>query len=138
MTSSNQINFINPAGLHKNPAYSQAIVVTGAVKTIYVGGQNSIDAAGAVIGKGDFKAQVEQTLKNLRLALEGGGARPEDVIKWNIYVVDGQSFQEGFEVFQRVWGKPSNPPIITGIYVAGLTNPDYLVEIDAIAVVSEQ
>lgn len=129
------VQYISPEGLHKNPAYSQAIVVSGGAKTIYVGGQNSVDASGAIVGKGDFKAQVEQTLKNLKIVLEAGGAKPENVIKWNIYVVQGQSFKDGFEAFQKVWGNQPNPAITTGVYVAGLSNPDFLVEIEAVAVI---
>ncbi len=54
------VRHLNPDGLHKNPAYSQAVVVNGNVKTVYVGGQNAVDAAGAVVGKGDIGAQTEQ------------------------------------------------------------------------------
>jgi enamine deaminase RidA (YjgF/YER057c/UK114 family) len=131
----NSVQYVNPEGLHKNPAYSQAIVVSGTAKTVYVGGQNSIDASGAVVGKGDLKAQVEQILKNLKIALESSGAGPENIVKWNIYVVEGQPIQAGFEAFQRAWGTQPHPPVITAVYVAGLGNPDFLVEIDAVAVV---
>jgi enamine deaminase RidA (YjgF/YER057c/UK114 family) len=129
------VQYINPDGLHKNPAYSQAIVVSGAAKTVYVGGQNAVDASGAVIGKGDIKTQTEQVFKNLQIALEAGGAKLENVVKWNIYIVEGQPIEPGLEVFQRVWGNRPNPPVITGVYVSKLANPDFLVEIDAVAVV---
>jgi enamine deaminase RidA (YjgF/YER057c/UK114 family) len=129
------VQYINPDGLHKNPAYSQVIVVNGLAKTVYVGGQNAVDASGAVIGKGDLKAQTEQVFKNLQIALEAGGAKLENVVKWNIYVVEGQPIEPGLEVFQRVSGNRPNPPVITTVYVAKLANPDFLVEIDAVAVV---
>jgi enamine deaminase RidA (YjgF/YER057c/UK114 family) len=108
------------------------------VKTVYVGGQDAVDASGAIIGKGDLKAQTEQILKNIQAALAAGGAQLEHVIKWNIYVLQGQSLQEGFEAFQRIWGnRPHHPPAITVLYVAGLAHPDFLAEMDAIAVVPE-
>lgn len=131
------VQFINPAELVKNPAFSNVAVVTGNVKTVYVGGQDAIDAAGNIVGKGDLGAQTEQVLKNLRAALAAAGAGPEHVVKWNIYILQGQSIQEGFEAFQRVWGMPANPPLITGVFVAALAHPDFLVEMDAIAVVPE-
>jgi hypothetical protein len=53
-------------------------------------------------------------------------------------VVAGQPLQVGFGVFQRVWGQRPNPPAITGMYVAGLANPAFLAEIDAVAVVPDQ
>jgi enamine deaminase RidA (YjgF/YER057c/UK114 family) len=79
-----RVQHLNPEELHKNPAYSQAVVTTGNIKTVYVGGQNAVNASGEVIGKGDIAAQAEQIFKNLKTALAAGGARLEHVIKWNI------------------------------------------------------
>jgi enamine deaminase RidA (YjgF/YER057c/UK114 family) len=132
------VQHLNPAGLHKNPAYSQAVAVSGNTKTIYVGGQNAVDASGNIVGKGDLRVQTEKALRNLEAALAAGGAKLEHVIKWNVYVVQGQSLQAGFEAFQTVWGHRSNPPVISGLFVTALAHPDYLVEIDAIAVVPQQ
>lgn len=132
------VQHLNPDGLHKNPAYSQAVVVAGGVRTVYVGGQNAVDAAGKVVGKGDVKAQTEQVLRNVETALAAAGAKLEHVIKWNVYMVQGQSLAPGFEAFQRAWGSRPNPPIVTMSFVAGLANPDFLVEIEATAVVPQQ
>ena len=137
ITPIGQVQYINPDTLNKNPAFSNVIVVIGSAKTLYVGGQNAVDASGTIVGKGDIKAQTEQVLKNIQAALLAGGAQLEHVIKWNLYVVQGQPLQEGFEVFQRVWGRRPNPPAISMAFVAGLANPDFLVEMDAIAVVPE-
>ncbi|HET6752148.1 MAG TPA: RidA family protein, partial [Actinomycetes bacterium] len=49
--------------------------------------------------------------------------------------VDGQDFGPGYAAFQRVWGDQPNPPVITAAVVKGLAHPDFLVEMDAIAVV---
>jgi enamine deaminase RidA (YjgF/YER057c/UK114 family) len=131
------VQHLNPDTLHKNPAYSQAVVTTGNVKTVYVGGQNAVDASGAVVGKGDMAAQTEQILKNVEAALAAGGAKLEHVIKWNIYVVQGQPIQPAFEVYQRIWGNRAGPPLVTMAFVSGLASPDFLAEIEAIAVVPE-
>jgi enamine deaminase RidA (YjgF/YER057c/UK114 family) len=112
-------------------------VVTGTVKTVYVGGQDAVDATGNIVGKGDIKAQTEQVLKNIQTALAAGGAGLEHIIKWNLYVVHGQSLQAGFEAFQQFWGKRPNPPLISFVFVTGLAHPDFLVEMDAIAVVPQ-
>ncbi len=133
-----QVQHINPDGLSKNPAFTNAIAVTGPVRTIYIGGQDSVDAAGKIVGKGDMKQQTEQVLINLQLALQAGNAQLEHIIKWNIYVVQGHPIQPAFEVFQRVWGRRPNPPAITVMFVSGLANPDFLVEMDAIAIVPEK
>jgi enamine deaminase RidA (YjgF/YER057c/UK114 family) len=129
------VQHLNPETLHHNPAFSQAVAVSGAVKTVYIGGQNAVDASGTIIGRGDIGAQTEQVLLNLQAALAAGGASLEHVIKWNIYLVQGQPLQPGFAVFQRVWNRRPNPPAISMVMVAGLANPDYLIEMDAIAVV---
>jgi enamine deaminase RidA (YjgF/YER057c/UK114 family) len=135
--SDGQVQYLNPETLNKNPAFTNVVVVSGHVKTVYVGGQDAVDASGAIVGKGDLRAQTEQILKNIQAALAAGGARLEHVVKWNVYVVQGQSLQEGFEVFQRIWGNRSHPPAISGMFVAGLAHPDFLAEMDAIAVVPE-
>jgi enamine deaminase RidA (YjgF/YER057c/UK114 family) len=132
-----EVKYINPDSLPKNPAFTNVITVTGPVKTVYVGGQDAVDASGTIVGKGDLKAQTEQILKNIQAALSAAGAQPEHVVKWNIYVLQGLSVEEGFAAFQSVWGNPPNPPIITVVFVAGLGHPDFLAEIDAIAVVPE-
>lgn len=132
------VQHLNPDGLHKNPAYSQAVTVSGNARTIYVGGQNAVNASGNIVGKGDLSMQTEKALRNLETALAAGGAGLEHVVKWNVYVVHGQSVQAGLEAFQKVWGQRSNPPAISVLFVAALALPDFLVEIDAVAVVPGQ
>ena len=136
------VRYVDPEGLNKNPAFTNVVVVEGPVRTVYVGGQDSVDASGNIVGKGDVAAQTEQVLANVRAALANvraalaaGGAGPEHVIKWTLLVVEGVSLQEGFSAFQRAWVATPNPPAITMAYVAGLANPEFLVEMDAIAVV---
>lgn len=131
----NEVEYLNPDGLHKNPAFTQAVVVASNMTTIYVGGQNAVDNNGNLVGKNDIGAQTEKALRNLETALKAGGAELHNVIKWNVYIVAGQSVQIGFAAFQKVWGQRPNPPVITGIFVAALAHPDFLVEIDAVAVV---
>jgi enamine deaminase RidA (YjgF/YER057c/UK114 family) len=133
-----RVQYLNPEGLHKNSAYTQAVAVSGNVTTIYVGGQNAVDASGNIVGKGDLGAQTVQALRNLETALAAGGAGLQHVVKWNVYIVQGQSAREGFEAFQKVWGERPNPPAISGLFVAGLARPDFLVEIDAVAVVPQE
>lgn len=137
MTTTAQVQYINPETLNRNPAFTNVVVVTGPVKTIYVGGQDAVDASGAIVGKGDLKAQTEQVLKNIQLALAAGGAQLEHIVAWNLYIVQGQSLRAGFEAFQRVWGNRPNPPAITGLFVSALAHPDFLVEMNAIAVLPQ-
>lgn len=137
MAEPGRVEHINPAGMHRNPAFTQVVAVTGPAKTVYVGGQDAVNAQGIVVGEGDIAAQTEQVMANMQTALAAAGASLEHVVKWTLHIVAGQPLGPGFAVFQRVWGDRPNPPTITAAFVAALANPAFLVEMDAIAVVPE-
>jgi enamine deaminase RidA (YjgF/YER057c/UK114 family) len=130
-----RITHLNPDGLPSNPAFSQAVVVQGPVRTIYVGGQNAVTADGTIDGD-DIATQTTRALRNLELVLQAAGAELADVVSWTIYVVDGQPLEPGFGAFQQVWSREDAPPAISAAFVAGLANPAFLVEISAVAVVA--
>lgn len=134
-TADGRVEFLNPDGLHRNPAFSNVAVVSGPVRTIYIGGQDAVDTEGNIVGIGDIATQTEQVLRNLRTALEAADAGPEHVVKWNVLIVEGEDFRAGYTAFQRTWGDRPDPPVITAAVVKGLAHPDFLVEMDAIAVV---
>ncbi|MCI3241508.1 MULTISPECIES: RidA family protein [Streptomyces] len=127
------VRHINPDGLHRSPAFSQAVVVEQPAKTIYIGGQNGVDAEGKVVGP-TVGEQARQAFRNLATILESEGASLANIVHWTIAVVDGHSFDEGVAAFQEVWNRDDPPPAITVHVVAGL-GPGFLVEIDAVAVV---
>ncbi len=129
------VQHLNPEGLPRNPAFSQAVSVSGAHKVVYIGGQNAVDGSEAIVGKGDLATQTRQVFRNLEAVLAAAGARLEHVVKWNIMVVAGQPIPSAFQVFQEEWDSKANPPAISVSIVAGLANPDFLIEIDAVAVV---
>ena len=134
---SNKVQYLNPDGLSKNPAFSQVVTTQGKGMTIYVGGQDAVDAKGAIVGKGNIAEQTEQVMKNLQTALAACGATFDNLVKLTIYIVQGQDIRLGFQASQKYLGKVANPPAISGLFVVALANPDYLVEIDAIAFVPE-
>lgn len=131
------VSYVNPDNLMKPQGFTQVVSVGCLNKTIYIGGQNSVDKDGNIIGKDNIKHQAEQILFNIEEALKSVDAELENIIKWNVYVKQGQDPMSAFEVFQRKWGNRPNPPAVTVIYVAGLAYSDYLMEMDAIAVVPE-
>jgi 2-iminobutanoate/2-iminopropanoate deaminase len=126
-----KITHINPDGLHKNPAFSQAVVAEGG-KTMYIGGQNGVLPDGKMAGN-TLAAQTEQALKNMLEILKSVGAAQKNVVKQTIFVAKGQDIKEGFAATQKVWG--NFPTAITFVFVEALGVPGALVEIDAIAVV---
>ena len=122
------ITHINPATLHKNPAFSQGVLAEG--RTLYIGEQNGTDAEGVI--SGDFGAQTRQALQNVLAVLAEVGADQTAVAKLTIYFKVGESVQEGFAASGDVWGM--NPTAITVIPVPALGRPEALVGIEAIAV----
>ena len=135
---SNKVQHINPEGLSKNPAFSQIVTTQGNGKTIHIGGQDAVNSNGEIIGKGDIATQTEQVMKNLQTALLACGATFDHLVKLSIYMVQGQNLYSGFQVSQKYLGHLENPPAISVLIVAGLAHPDFLVEIDATAFISEE
>lgn len=131
------VQFLQPAGLHQNDAYTNVIVVTGAVKTLYIGAQGALDTAGHLVGQGDIGAQTEQVMNNLQTALSAAGAGLEHVIKWTIYIAQGQPLQAAFAAGMRAWGDHPHLPANTVLVVAALVPADFLIAIEAIAVIPE-
>jgi 2-iminobutanoate/2-iminopropanoate deaminase len=127
-----KITHINPDTLHKNPSFTQVVTVEGLAKTIYVGGQNAVNTAGEIVGE-DLATQTEQAIQNVVRALTEAGATQKDVVKLTIYIVQGQPLEKAFAASQKVWGW--NPTTMTVLFVTGLANPQFLVEIEAIAAV---
>src|SRR5262245_48327125 len=120
---------VNPEGLHRSPAFSQAVVVEQPSKTIYISGQNGVDADGKVVGR-TLREQASQAFRNLATVLESEGATLANIVHWRIAVVEGHAFDEGVAAFQQAWNPADPPPAITVLVVAGL-GPEFLVEIDA-------
>lgn len=132
-----KIELINPANMVKPRGYSHAISVSGNHRTVYIGGQNAIDENGNLVGKGNLGEQTEQVLANMEKILKSVGAKLDNIVKFNIHILHGQNPQEGFMAFHKIWGMDQNYPTITVVFVAGLGNPEWLVEIDAIAIIPE-
>lgn len=128
------IKRIQPSELMDSPAFSQAIEVTASNSTLYIGGQNAVNASGEIVGIGNFSLQCVQALKNIAKILNEAGYEKNNVVKWNIYMVEGNDPREGFGAFQEVFGIISPPPAITVVQVSGLARPGILVEIEAVAV----
>ncbi len=130
---------INPEGVIKNAYFSQAVLAPAGWHTLYVGGQNAVTAEGELVGKGDITAQAHQVLANITTILDEVGADLTNVVKWNVFVKQGEDPMPAFAVFQQAWnrmGKDHDPPAITLCYVASLTLPDWLLEVELVAVVA--
>lgn len=136
--SSFKVEHKNPSGLFSSRAFSQMITVSGNAKTIYIGGQNATDAEGRLVGADDLGLQTKQILKNIGSLLASEQASFKDLIKLNIYLLNGCDPQAGFKAFQESVGVTDNPPLVTVLFVSGFARPGCLVEIDGIAVVESK
>jgi reactive intermediate/imine deaminase len=122
---------INPPALHSpiGRGYSHAVKVD---RTLYIAGQVALDAQGNLVGRGDIRAQTEQVFRNLQAVLEACGGSLQDLVKITVYLVRPQDIAPFREVRSRYLG--ANPPASTLVVVSQLASPDFLVEVEGIAV----
>ncbi len=131
------VDIVDPEGLPRSEQYAQVGVATG-TRTVYLSGQVARDADGRPVGAGDLAAQTEQALLNVATALGGVGAEYSDVAKLTIYVVDWTPEKladlgaGAGRAAQRLGVDPRRPTTLIG--VAALSEPDLLIEVEAIAV----
>ena len=110
--------------------------VVRAGNTLYLRGQVGTDFDGNLIGFNDPEAQTEQAMKNVKQLLEEAGSCLDHVCKITIYLTS----REIREVVYRTVGKwlKDGFPVSTGVIVAGLAKPEWLLEVDVIAVIPEE
>jgi enamine deaminase RidA (YjgF/YER057c/UK114 family) len=126
----------NPDTMAKPTAgYSQVAEVSGG-KMIYVAGQVAMDASGNLVGKDDFRAQVDQAFKNINAAVQAAGGDFHSVIKLNYFCaesVDAAQIPVVREIRDR-YVDTAHPPTSTFVVVKRLVRPEWLIEVEAVAV----
>ncbi len=115
--------------------YAPVVVGTGGT-TIFVSGLVARDKEGNVIGKGDMAAQIKQVGENLRLSLEAAGATLKDLVRTCTFVTDIDEFFKHVDVRAKYLGDAL--PTSSTIGVSRLSHPDFMVEIEAFAVIDTQ
>ena len=128
------LELINPDGLAAPAAYTQVIIASGR-RLVFVAGQVALDADGNLVGSGDLAAQARQVFANVGRALAAAGARPEDVVKLTTYVVHHRPEYRPLISEARIAVFGDHKPTSTLAGVEALALPDYLIEVEAIAVV---
>lgn len=125
---------INPDDLSTPESYSHVMVATGS-RLVFVAGQVADDPDGTIVGGDDLAAQARQAFANVGRALAAAGARPDQVAKLTIYVVDLR--REHVPVIEegRVAVFGDHRPTDALIGVAALAEPGFLIEVEALAVV---
>jgi len=129
-----ELEHVRPTDLSNHPAYTHVVTSRGA-RHVYVSGQVAVDGEGNPVGVGNLAAQTEQVMENLSTALAAAGATFDDVVKITTYVVDYTP--EMRSVIGEIRGRylpAENPPASTLVGVSALAGPEWLIEIEAIAV----
>ena len=125
---------INPDTMAKPFAnYAHVVTAEGAQKLVFCAGQVAADTDGRVLPPDDFDAQAKMVMDNLTKALAAGGARITDVTKITIYICNPHDVAKARRILETYFG--GHPPGSTLCIVRGLANPNFLLEIEAIAAV---
>jgi reactive intermediate/imine deaminase len=127
-----RLRHLNPETLSKPTGYTH-VVAPQRGRLVFIAGQVAADKSGAVVGKGDFKAQTKQVFDNLKAAVEAAGGSMADIAKINIYATDISQIAALREIRGQYF--TANPPASTFVQVVSLARPEYMVEIEAILVV---
>jgi 2-iminobutanoate/2-iminopropanoate deaminase len=129
------IERINPTEIYKpnKNIYTQVIKTTGSTQ-IFLAGIVPFDKNQNIIGKGDMRQQVTQVLQNIKLALASAGASPSNVVRINVLTTDVDLYiQEGAPEVISFFGKTK--PTSTTYQISRLVHPDWMVEIEATAII---
>jgi reactive intermediate/imine deaminase len=126
--------FINPETIAKPTGYTHVVEARGN-RTLYISGQVALDPEGNIVGPNDLQAQAEQIFLNLQAALTAANADFDNVVKLTYYFVDISQIQTVRDVRNRIFG-PEQYPASTAVEVRGLARKEFLLEIEAVAVLS--
>ena len=136
---SQPFRIFNPDSMAKPTAgYSQVAEVTGG-KIVYIAGQVALDKSGNLVGKDDLRAQVQQIFENLKAATEAAGGNFNTVVKLNYYCAESVDPSQ-LPVVREIRDKyvnTANPPTSTFVFVKRLVRPDWLLEVEAVAVIAK-
>lgn len=126
---------INPPELFKHPSYTRIITVTGPSKLIFIAGQTPSDENYKPVAVGDMRGQYLRVMEALDLQLKAAGATWDDVVYRRLFVLDMDAFikVQTDPTMTFPWNR-DRPPPSTLIGVTRLSHPDFLIEIDLMAV----
>jgi enamine deaminase RidA (YjgF/YER057c/UK114 family) len=120
-------------GVFDPPTYSQGVKVTGAQTILFLAGQVAYDEKGQPAHRGDLAAQAREAFRAIKAQVEAGGGTMASIVKINTYLTDIRHRQDLIPVREEFFGKKG--PASTLVAVAALAHPDWLIEVEAIAVI---
>lgn len=126
---------INPPGVFRHPAFTQVVTVSGPMRLVFVAGQTSSDGDYRVVAPGDYAGQYRKVMENLDLKLKAAGATWDDVVYRRVFTLDVDALRAAMRAESSGRWSAKVPPASTLIGVTRLADPEFLVEIDLLAVV---
>ena len=127
-----KIEKFSAIGMFDPPTYSQGIKVTEASTVLFLAGQVAYDKDGSVKHPGDFKAQAREVFRCIKSLVETAGGRMDSIVKLNTYLTDIRYRADLVPIREEYLGKKG--PASTLVQVSALAHPDWLIEVEAIAV----
>jgi reactive intermediate/imine deaminase len=115
--------------------FSQATTIEARGKLVFISGMTSRRADGSIAGIGDIEAQTKQVCENLKSAVEAAGGNMDDIVRVDVYVRNMEHFDKIHKVRREYFKAPA--PASTMVEICKMTSPDYLIEINAIAVIPD-
>jgi enamine deaminase RidA (YjgF/YER057c/UK114 family) len=126
----------NPEGVSTPTGYTH-VVASQSGRTIYISGQIALNAKGEVVGEADLGAQAMQAFENLKACLASVGATFENVVKMNTYIVNyTPAVRPALQAARERYLPAKNPPASTLIGVQALARPEFMIEVEAVAVLA--
>lgn len=125
---------VSPELAAPNGHFAQATTAPASGRLVFISGMTARNREGAVTGVGDITAQTHQVCQNLRAAVEAAGGTLDDIVRVDVFVRNMEDFQAIHAVRRHYF--TGAPPASTMVEVSKFVNKDYLIEINAIAVVA--
>lgn len=116
-----------------NGHFSQATMIEARGRLVFISGMTARKLDGTIAGIGDVEAQTRQVCENLKAAVEEAGGAMSDICRVDVYVRNMEHFDLIHKVRREYFPPPA--PASTMVEICKMTSPDYLIEINAIAVI---
>jgi 2-iminobutanoate/2-iminopropanoate deaminase len=115
--------------------FSQATMIEARGKLVFISGMTARRADGSIAGVGDIEVQTKQVCENIKAAVETAGGKMDDIVRVDVYVRNMEHFEQIHKVRREYFKAPA--PASTMVEICKMTSPDYLIEINAIAVIPD-
>jgi 2-iminobutanoate/2-iminopropanoate deaminase len=135
MATMPKTQIVSPNIRQPNGHFSQATMVAARGRLVFISGMTARRADGSIAGIGDIEAQTRQVCENIKSAVDQAGGTMDDICRVDVYVRNMEHFEQIHKVRREYFKPPA--PASTMVEVCKMTSPEYLIEINAIAVIGD-